>query len=125
MASRAPGHRDAEIGRLIRRERKRAGLTLTTVEALSRLSITTIGDSERGHRKILATEIIDLSETIGVDPAVLLGTNPISVAGANVVLADTTAKLAEEVMRLQTENGALRDELDRCREELSDAYRNA
>lgn len=116
---------DREIGRRIRRERKNAGLTLATVEACTGISISVLGDSERGHRKIMASDIIVMAETLQVEPAVLLGTNPISVAGANVVLADTTARLAEEVMRLQTENGALRDELDRCREELSDAYRNA
>ena len=116
---------DREIGRRIRRERKNAGLTLATVEACTGISISVLGDSERGHRKIMASDIIVMSETLQVDPAVLLGTNPISVAGANVVLADTTANLAEEVMRLQTENGALRDELDRKEEELGDAYRNA
>ena len=116
---------DREIGQRIRRERRRAGLTMSSVASFSGMTLPVYGDSERGERKILAVEIIEISETLSVDPGVLLGCGPVSVDGANAVLADASARMAEEILRLQTDNGALRDELDRVRGELSDAYRNA
>lgn len=118
MAQQPPTERDREIGQRILRERRTRGLTQTQAAELTGMTRSLFGATEQGRRKLPAVDIIAICDGFKIDPAVLLGCETVSPDGANRVLVETAARLSEELLRLETVNGALRDECDRLREKL-------
>lgn len=105
----APGPVDAEIGQRLRRARVNAKLSQQQVADYTSMSKVTVGKSERGDRKVLASEIRELANVLGTSPDELLGHIPRYVKGKGELIES----MSEELTRARDEVSKLRLELER------------
>lgn len=107
----APGPVDAEIGKRLRRARVNAGLSQQQVADYTSMSKVTVGKSERGDRKVLASEIRELAHVLSTSPDQLLGYIPRIVKGKGELIEI----MSEELTRARDEVDRLRMELEQTR----------
>jgi transcriptional regulator with XRE-family HTH domain len=102
---------DAEIGQRLRRARVDAGFSQQQVADFTSMSKVTVGKSERGDRKVLASEIRELAIVLNTSPDVLLGHIPRYVKGKGELIEI----MSEELTRARDEVDRLRLELEQTR----------
>lgn len=107
----APGPVDAEIGQRLRRARVNAKLSQQQVADFTSMSKVTVGKSERGDRKVLASEIRELAHVLSTSPDELLGHIPRYIKGKGELIES----MSEELTRARDEVDRLRMELEQTR----------